>query len=194
MMREPEAAMVIAESSLAMFREMNHLPGIAQALNIIGELARIGGDYERAKRAYEESLAVCQQTGEVQRSCYNYANLAYIAQHEGDPVHALELIRKSLTLSRQEANLRDIAAYLMTCAGSVAALGQFEPAARLLGASETALERIGAFYQPTDKPEMERIFAEVRGQLDEAAFQTALAEGREMSLEAAVEYALEGWG
>ena len=56
MQGDPEAAIPIAEASLAMFREMNHLPGIAQALNIVGELARISGDDERAKRAYEECL------------------------------------------------------------------------------------------------------------------------------------------
>lgn len=190
MMRDPAAAMVIAESSLAMFHEMNHQPGIAQALNIIGELARISGDDERAKQAYEESLAVCQQTGEVLRVCYNYANLAYIAQHEGEHARALALVRKSLQLSHHEVEVRDIAAFVVTYAGSIAALGQFELAARLLGVSEAALERIGAFYQPTDKPEIHRIIEEVRAQLDDAAFQTALAEGREMSLEAAVEYIL----
>jgi hypothetical protein len=36
MQREPEAAMPIAGASLALFREMNHQPGIAQALNVIG--------------------------------------------------------------------------------------------------------------------------------------------------------------
>lgn len=44
MQREPETAMPIAEASLALFREMDHLPGQSQALDIIGELARISGD------------------------------------------------------------------------------------------------------------------------------------------------------
>jgi tetratricopeptide (TPR) repeat protein len=190
MQREPAVAMPIADASLALFREMNHQPGIAQSLNIIGELARISGDDARAKRAYEECLAVCQQTGEVLRTCYNYVNLAYIAQHEGDHERALGLVRQALQLSRDAKEI-DIASFLVTCAGSIAALGELRRAARLLGASEVALECLGAFHQPTDRPEIDRIIAEVRAQLDDTTFQTAWAEGRELTLEQAIKEALK---
>jgi predicted ATPase/DNA-binding CsgD family transcriptional regulator len=189
--REPEAAMPIAEASLALFREIDHLPGVAQALNVIGELARMSGDDERAKCAYEECLAVCRQTGETLRTRYNYVNLAYIAQHEGDHEHALHLLREAFQLSRDTEDTRDIASFLVTFAGSIAALGQLQRAARLLGASEAALERLGAFHQPTDKPEIDRIIAEVRAQLDDSTFQAARTEGRKMTLEDAVANALE---
>ena len=191
MQREPEAAMPIAEASLALFREMDHLPGIAQALNIIGELARVSGDDARAKRAYEECLAVCQQTGEALRTCYNLVNLAYVAQHAGEHERAVNLVRQALQITRETNDSRDIASFLVTFAGSIAALGQLHRAARLLGASEVALERMGAFHQPTDKPEIDRIIAEVRAQLDDATFQTAWAEGQGMSLEQAMANALE---
>jgi len=53
------------------------------------------------------------------------------------------------------------------------ALGQLQPAARLLGASEAAFEYMGAFHQPSDKPEIDRIIEVVRAQLDNTDFQTA---------------------
>jgi predicted ATPase/DNA-binding CsgD family transcriptional regulator len=190
MHQEPEAAMPIAEESLALFREINHLPGIAQALNVIGELARISGDDARAKRAYEECLAVCQQTGETLRTCYNLVNLAYIAQHEADHVRALDLVRQALQLTRDTLDTRDIASFLVTFAGSIAALGQLQLAAQLLGASEAALERMGAFHQPTDRPEIDRINDELRARLDAATFQKAWDEGRRMTLEQATADAL----
>jgi predicted ATPase/DNA-binding CsgD family transcriptional regulator len=190
MQRVPEAAMPIAETSLALFREMNHQPGIAQALNIIGELARISGDDKRAKRAYEECLAVCQKTGEALRICYNYINLAYIAQHEGDHERALDLVRLALQLSRDRKDTRDIASFLVTFAGSISSLGQLQRAARLLGASEAALERMGSLHQPTDKPEHDRIVAAVRAQLDDATFAAAWAAGRAMTLDEAIAEAL----
>jgi non-specific serine/threonine protein kinase len=191
-LEEPEAGMEMAETSLAIFREMDHQPGIAQALNIIGELARVRGDDEHAKRAYEECLAVCQQTGEVNRTCYNYANLAFVAQHEGDHELALRLVRQALQLSHDAGGARDVASFLATFAGSIAALGQPLPAARLLGASEAALERTGAFYQPTDKLEIDRTIATVRAQLDDTAFQAMWSEGRGMGMDEAIEYALGG--
>jgi tetratricopeptide (TPR) repeat protein len=183
--------MAMAETGLSIFREVDHQPGIAQALNIIGELARVGGDYERAKRAYEECLSVCQQTGEVNRICYTYANLAYVAQHEGDDKHALQLARHAFQLSREASGTHDVASFLANLASPAAALGQFQPAARLLGASKAALERMGAFYQPSDKPEVDRAVEVVRAQLGTADFEAAWAEGRAMSVEEAIDYALD---
>ena len=190
MQQEPEAAMTIAEESLALFRAMNHQPGIAQALNIIGELARISGDDEGARRAYEECLAVCQQTGEALRIGYNYVNLAYVAQHEGDHERALDLVRQAIQLSHDSNDTRDIASFLELFAGSIAALGQTQRAARLLGAAEAVRERIGSFHQPSDQSEYDRIIAAVRAQLDDTAFAAAFASGRGMTLEQAVANAL----
>ncbi len=75
--------------------------------------------------------------------------------------------------------------------GSLGAVGEPERAARLLGAAETTLSRIGAYIETTDRPEFERINREVRALLDEATFQAAWAEGRKMTLEQAVADALD---
>jgi non-specific serine/threonine protein kinase len=190
MQQEPEAAIPIAEEALALFRQLNHQPGIAQTLNIIGEIARLSGDDGRAKRVYEECLAVCQQTGETRRICYMCNNLAYIAQHEGDHERAIDLEHQVLQIARDRKDRSNMAEALAILAGSIGALGQLPESARLLGAWEVALERMGAFHQPSDKPEYDRIVAAVRTQLDAATFQAAWAEGRTMTLEEAVAYAL----
>jgi predicted ATPase/DNA-binding CsgD family transcriptional regulator len=190
MMGEAETAMPLAEESLALFRELNHQPGIAQALNAIGEIARISGDDGRAKRVYEECLAVSQQTGQIQRICDMCTNLAFIAQHEGDHERALNLGRQALRLSHDRQDRQRMAEALPIIAGSLGALGQPQRAARLVGASDAELERMGAFRQPGDTPEYDRIVAGVGAQLGETNFQTAWAEGRELSLEQAVRDAL----
>jgi hypothetical protein len=82
---------------------------------------------------------------------------------------------------------------LAILAGSIDAPRPRASAARLLGASESALARIGALHQPSDKPEYDRIVAAVRARLDDAAFQAAWAQGREMTLQQAVAYALEDY-
>src|SRR5690606_18781 len=58
-------------------------------------------------------------------------------------------------------------------AGAVAAAGQLQQAVRLLGGSEAALERVGAFRQPSDTPEIDSIDAELRARLSAAPFQKA---------------------
>jgi predicted ATPase/DNA-binding CsgD family transcriptional regulator len=191
MQREPQAAIPIVEEGLASFRELDHQPGIAQALNVIGEIARVSGDDDRAKRAYEECLAVCQQTGEGRRMCFMYFGLSHIAQHEKDHERALDFGRRGLRLARERKDANEMADGLAVLAGAFSLLGRAQGAARLLGASEAASERVGAFHHPSDRPEIDRIIAAVRAQLDESAFDTAWDEGRKMTLEQAVVTALE---
>jgi hypothetical protein len=79
---------------------------------------------------------------------------------------------------------------MITIAGSMNA-GSALRAAQLLGAADAALERLGAFYQPADMPEYERIVARVRQHIDDAAFSAAWAEGRRMTPEQALSFALD---
>ena len=190
MQQEPDAAISIAEEALELFREANHLPGIAQALNIVGEIARLSGDDDHAKLAYEECLAVCQQTGETRRICYMCTNLAYVAQHEGDHERAIRLGREALRLALARSASSDIVAALVIAAGSFAATGRAEQAACLLGAIDAGLERMGAFHQPSDKPEIDRIIAKARAQLDEDTYHAAWVEGSMFTLDQAASRAL----
>jgi non-specific serine/threonine protein kinase len=191
MQQEPEAAMPLAEEGLALFREFDHQPGIAQTLNIIGEIARINGDDNRAKGAYEQCLAMCQQIGEARRMCYMYYGLSHIAQHEGDAERALDFGQRGLRLARERRDANEMANGVAVLAGASSLLGLAQRAARLLGASEAASERRGAFHHPSDRPEIDRIVAAVRAQLDETTFAAAWAEGRNITLEQAVADALE---
>jgi len=191
MLENMEAAILNAEEGLSLYQELDHRPGIAQALNVIGEIARFGGDDDRAKRAYEECLAISQETGERRRIYFMLSNLAFIAQHEGDYKHSRDLFHRGLLLARETNFKLDMASSLAFIAGTSSETGQPERAVRLHGASEAALERMGAFHQPADKLEVDRNIARVRAQLDEATFAAAWAEGRAMTLEQAVAYALD---
>src|SRR2546423_9787754 len=119
MLGEPQAAMPIVGESLALFRELNHQPGIAQALNIIGEIARFSGDDDRARRAYEECLAVAKQTGETGRIVYWCQNLTFISRHEGNAERARDLGRQGLRLARTMNNRLELAKALAALAGAI---------------------------------------------------------------------------
>lgn len=191
MQQEPELALPVAEEGLTLFRELDHLPGIAQALNIIGEIARISGDHDKAKRAYEQCLAVCRETGEARRMCYMYFGLSHIAQHEGNHAQAMDFGRRGLHLARERKDVNEMADGLAVLAGAFSLCGQAEYAASLLGASEAAAERTGAVHHPSDRPEIDRIISAVQSQLTQSAFETAWAEGRKVRLQQAVEDALK---
>ena len=80
--------------------------------------------------------------------------------------------------------------------GEAAALARIEEmggrmAARQSKAAEAGRERIGAFLQPSNTPEYQRILVEVRERLGASAFDAAWADGRGLTLEQAMAYALE---
>lgn len=191
MLPEPQAAAPVVEESLALFRDLEHQPGMAQALNILGEIARFNGDDARARRAYEECLAVLRQTGERRRIIFIFNNLAFIAMHQGDVERVQELGRQALRLARDMGHRLEMAKALPMLAWVMRMSGQAQRALRLLGASDSALESMGAFHQLNDKREMDVVIAAVRAQLDEASFAAALAEGRALTLEQAVALALD---
>jgi hypothetical protein len=120
-----------------------------------------------------------------------YFGLSHIAQHEHNHERAIDFGQQGLRLARKRKDTNEMANGVAVLAGSFILLGQALRAARLLGASEAAAERTGAFHHPSDRPEIERIIADAQAQLDHSSFQAAWAEGRAISLEQAVEDALE---
>jgi DNA-binding CsgD family transcriptional regulator len=66
-----------------------------------------------------------------------------------------------------------------------------ERAARMFGAARTLHETVGSLPTPAERALREPYLTNVRSRLDEAAWEAAFAEGRAMTFEEAVEYALE---
>ncbi len=76
-------------------------------------------------------------------------------------------------------------------AAVAAARGRTREAVRLFGAVEALLEQLGTSLERNERADYDRYVAAVRTELDQAAFDTAWAEGRNLSLDQAVALALE---
>ena len=118
--------------------------------------------------------------------------LGFMARDQGDYGAAWVLFEESLAIFRELGNKLGIAQNLEGLAAVAVAQAQSERAARLFGAAEGLREVIGAPLPSADRAEHDRSVAAVRTALGEEAFAAAWAEGRAISLEQAVEYALEG--
>ena len=191
MLRDTEPALALAREGLSTFQELHHKPGIAQALNMIGQIAIVAGDNVLARQAYEECLAVAQETGESRRIRFMLINLTFLALHVGEYERARDLAMQGLRLALEMNNKLDIADSLAGLAGVLGVTGRPQRAARLLGAWEAAFEWMGATVLPSAKREHDHTIAAVRAQLDNTAFTAAWNEGRAMSLQQTVESALQ---
>jgi non-specific serine/threonine protein kinase len=186
MLGELDAAVAVAEEGLALFRALDYLPGIAQALNVLGILAFSRGDDARARQAYEECLLVSQVTGETRRIGLMFRNLAIVARHAGEYEQARELAEQSLHIALEMNNKLGVAESLSELASVLGMTGRLEQATRLLGAWEATLERMGASPDPCEAREYEQTISGIRARLDAPIFATAWTEGRAMSLEQAI--------
>ncbi len=182
-------AEALTEEALALFREVDDLPGLGLVFNSIGERARLSGDDARARNAYEESLAIAERTGDTRRQYYVLFNLGFVAQHEGNHQEAVRVLRRSLALCQEFGVPTDVAQELLALAGSLGALGEPVRAAHLFGAAYAFLQRSGTLIDPSDQPEHNRNIAFVRAALGDTAYEMAWAEGQAMTLDEAVAYA-----
>jgi predicted ATPase/class 3 adenylate cyclase len=184
-------AHLLLARSLAIELELGDNLEIVHVFTSIGELARLQGDYERARIFYEKSLALSRELGSQGFTAINLLNMGYVEKHQGEYGRATDLFKEYLILYR-ELGGRDSTATSLAGLGGVAGL-QRQPvrAARLLGAAEALLEAANDYLAPADRAEYERDVAAARAQLDEATFAAARAEGRAMTIEQAVAYALE---
>jgi len=157
---------------------------------MLGEIARLDGDYARANRLHEKCQAISKETGNRRHEAISSANLSYVACREGNYDQAIDCGKKALALSNSLQMEHMSAWFLAAIAGAIGAKGKPWLAARLLAASESQMEAMGASTQPADKFELDQFKEAIREQLGDAEFNEAWAEGRVMSFVEAIAEAI----
>ena len=176
--------------SLAHFQEVGDKLGISWVLNNLGEVARAAGDYDAARAFYERSLTISRDVGSPSGIAIALGNLGAVSLHHGKHTEAAMLAREALVQQRKLGHKRNISATLGVLVGVGMAEGKPQRAARLLGAAEALRDTAGVLVGRADRAEHDRQVASVRGAMDKDTFESAWAEGRAMTLEQAIEYAL----
>ena len=186
-----EQGIVYSEEATDLFLEVGDKWGAAPMLgcSAVGWLNR--RDHGRAKGLAERGLALCRETGDKHGTSIALGTLARVAQAERDHERARDLFEEGLTVSAELGNEADIVHCLEGLASIVGAEGRLVRAARLWGAAEALLERIEAMYTYVPDHSLHRSQVAARSLIDEAAWETAWAEGRAMSPEQAIEYAVD---
>ena len=184
-------AMKTCQEAQAIFRALDDKPGLAEAHNARGEIARVAGDAAAASREYQKSLELSQETGEVLRIQMIRSNLVYLAYDEGNYERAKELGLAALNGWLDIEVRQGIISALGALAGPFTRLGQPEKAAQLLGAAQALFAEMGAGEHPADLPERAKYMVETRKNLGDAEFLAAWKEGEVMKLEEAVDCALQ---
>lgn len=176
--------------SLALAQELGDKPAIGAVLNNLGYPAYLQGDYAQARAYYEESLAIWRELGDRDTFPLSSKNLGLVALAQGEPARAHAYLTESLAQFQEQGNKRRCAECLEGLAEVATVQAQPERAARLWGAAELLREAIGAPLRPITRQTYECAVSAAHAQLDEATFAAVWADGRALTIEQAIAYAL----
>jgi non-specific serine/threonine protein kinase len=188
------AARADLEAALAAHRVVSTKWRISWNLGTLAALELDDGNLVRAAALYAESLALNQDLGRNEDVATTHLKLGQIARRAGDPGRAREHYREGLTLFRdvlergpiynEQEDRRRITTALQALGELEASAGQGMRAARLSGAAAALRQTLAASgTAPSD---------DVPGPAPEAT--AAWEQGRAMSLDQAIAYALEDDG
>ena len=188
-----ERATELYEESLALHLRLGERRDIERDLEGLGLAALVRGDYPLAVAHLEEHLALMRSGRRVGLSmllAYGLRLLAWAVSYAGDVSRARELLREALVMSEELGDRRGVAAELDALAGIAAAEGSAQEAARIFGIAEGLRTAIGSPADQVERLIRGRCLSAVRDALGQEAFEEAYAEGRAMTKDEGVAYAL----
>ena len=101
---------VLAQESLALYRQLGVRDGIANALCMLGTVAwRKRGDFRAARALFEESVKLFKEAGDQQGTAWALWMLADTISNQGEHTRGLALYEECLALFRALGNKRGIA-------------------------------------------------------------------------------------
>lgn len=183
-------ARLLLEESMALARAAGDKYRIALTLNYMGDLARSERQVAQAQAIYEESLSILRELGATKEMPAILHNLAYVCLYQGDIERAQALFYESLEAQRAQNNREGILEGLRGFAALASASGLAAEGASLYAAAAANGRGDSASLWALEKLEYEHYIELARARLSDAEFEAEQAKGRALSMQQAIEYAL----
>jgi predicted ATPase/DNA-binding SARP family transcriptional activator len=183
-----ERANKLHEEGLALFREFAEKVNIAYALRNVGLTAFAQGDDRQAESRFEEALIICQEIGEKFEAALSLYGFGRVEQARCNYTSARARYVEGITITRDQAI---VAQHLEGFAVLAVAQKHLERAARLFSRSQVLHAPFRFEMSAKERAEHDEAIATARSVLGEDAFSAAWEEGKKMTLDEAIRYAIE---
>lgn len=186
-----QKARELHEKALKIRRAIGDKWAIGVSLNNLGNVAIDQGNFEEARLLQEEGLAIRREVGDRWAIANAINNLGNLAREQGEYKTAASLYHESMEIIKDLKDLRAIS-YLFEDMGCLLALmDKPECALRVIGYASKQRELIGAPLSPADKEKLDCVLDKVRSAIGEERQASIFEDGRNMSVEQAVDCAFE---
>lgn len=192
--REFAIAMALFERSLEIARKVEDTWFSARILAQMGVAARRQGDYAKSVAWSEEGLSMSRAVGAPGSIGYTLRLTGHSVRLLGQLGRAAALYRESLTLFDATGDKWVATECIEGLALIAAADGELDRAARLFGVAAGARETFGITIPRPGPDDQWHLETRTRKQLGPKAFAEAWSDGRAMTLERGIEYALTTTG
>lgn len=190
----PTDAIPILEESLTRFRQIGDSWGVSGALYYLGLVSERRDDTTAARGYYGEALTLFRSQRDKWRMGVVLLSLVQIDFAEQRFADVPERVREELGLSREIGNDRQLAQSLSVCAALVGVERDYHRMGVLWGAAQALAEAHGWPWQPegTELAGFEETVATAMNEMGASVWQAVINEGRIMTTDRAIAYALEG--
>lgn len=189
--KNQDKAREILEEALSISRQTEDEPIIGFVLQILGEVARAQGDYNRAKTCYEECLVYNRMNGNYLRLAPSLVNQGYVAIFFQEHAQAGAYLNEGLTICKEHRLLRSAPVYFSAVSELARVCSQPERATRLLAAAQAAHHNRNSIPDVTDMIEYYRTLQRLQTEVPLEVFTKTWAEGLLLSIDQALDYALQ---
>jgi predicted ATPase/DNA-binding CsgD family transcriptional regulator len=189
---DPETAAVVKAEVETLLADSGDRAVAAHLAHFLGLVAVAEKDLDEMRLRLKEALAIYRELEDTRNVALCLPALGIFTLVFGDFEEAEKLFEEGLAWERRLKYKTLIFFHLMGLAAVATHRDHLRRAAKLYGASEALREASGLSPRPFGRIayDYEGYLATVRGGLDEPDFDAAWSEGRAMSLEQAIEYAL----
>ncbi len=163
----------------------------ANILHHYGCIALIRGDYEMARTNLLEAMEMSQAIGHRIMFLWTHVRLGYVALREDKLAEARSIFAKTMHNFQEDQNASGVVFTLEGMASLKILLDKHERAACLIGWADATRKKIGDPRPPLEQADVDQIIAACRAKMDEVTFSDAYDDGKKMTLDEAVAYALQ---
>ena len=167
------------------------LAGRSHALHVLGVALQMSGDLEGARDVMTERIRIARETGNEFVVWVESANLSMVERQLGNLDEGARLSRTSLAIVHRQGDELAMPWVLNGLAAVLAAGGDHDRAATILGAAEAMLARAGGEWPPDERQQYEGTLAILTAALTPEELAARRARGAAMTMDEAVAYALD---
>jgi non-specific serine/threonine protein kinase len=178
------------EESEKIFRQKAAQWDLAMALQVLGSVLLEQGDEKGAMEHFKEAEGLSRTLHDFHLLSTVFRNLTILALRRGDLDQAEVLLREALTAVAQSPSAWTNSQIFWLWAVLSARKGHYTKAARLWGVGQSLAASGGTSRRGFFGEFTEQVMAATRETLGEKAFEDAQAEGKAMSPQQAIAYAL----